>query len=310
MKKFSHLDENGNVKMVDISDKPITERTAISSAKIKISKETIELINDDKIPKGNVFSIAKIAGIQAAKKTSDLIPLCHQLNISWIDISFEIQNHNIFVKSFAKTKEATGIEMEVLTATSVACLTIYDMCKSIDKDIEISEIKLDKKTGGKNLFEYYNPKTAILTLSDTRNKKTDLSGQILNEGLEKNGCNIKYYKLIPDDRKKLELEVENLLKKDFDLIVTTGGTGVGPRDITIETISPMLSQRLNGVEQALHNFGRKKTSTAMLSRLIVGRIRNTFIICLPGSSSAINDALNVLMPHFLHVYPMSKGKKH
>ena len=200
--------------------------------------------------------------------------------------------------------------MEVLTATSVACLTIYDMCKSIDKNIEISEIKLDKKTGGKNLFEYYNPKTAILTLSDTRNKKTDFSGQILNEGLEKNGCNIKYYKLIPDDRKKLELEVENLLKKDFDLIVTTGGTGVGPRDITIETISPMLSQRLNGVEQALHNFGRKKTSTAMLSRLIVGRIRNTFIICLPGSSSAINDALNVLMPHFLHVYPMSKGKKH
>ena len=86
MKKFSHLDENGNVKMVDISDKPITERTAISSAKIKISKETIELINDDKIPKGNVFSIAKIAGIQAAKKTSDLIPLCHQLNISWIVI--------------------------------------------------------------------------------------------------------------------------------------------------------------------------------------------------------------------------------
>ena len=296
--------------MIDISDKLISERTATSSGLIKMSKETIEFIRNDNIPKGNVFTIAKIAGIQAAKKTSELIPLCHQLNISWIDISFEIKNQNILVKSVAKTKEATGIEMEVLTATSIACLTIYDMCKSIDKKIKILEVKLDNKTGGKKSINYFSPQTAIITLSDSRYKKTDLSGKILKEGLKNNGCKLEYYNLIPDDEKKLKFEVESLVKKDFNLIVTTGGTGVGPRDITVETINPMLSQRLNGVEQALHNYGRKKTSTAMLSRLIVGRILNTFIICLPGSTSAIKDALNVLMPHFLHVYQISKGKKH
>ena len=310
MKKLSHLDNNGNVKMVDISDKSISERTAIASGTIKMSNETIKFIRNDKIPKGNVFTIAKIAGIQAAKKTSEFIPLCHQLNISWIDISFEIRNQNILVKSIAKTKESTGIEMEVLTATSIACLTIYDMCKSIDKKIEILNIKLDHKAGGKKSINYLSPKTAIITLSDSLNKKTDLSGKILKEGLKGNGCKLEYYNLIPDDEQKLKIEVESLVKNNFNLIVTTGGTGVGPRDVTVETISPMLSQRLNGVEQALHNYGRKKTSTAMLSRLIVGRILNTFIICLPGSTSAIKDALNVLMPDFLHVYPMLKGKKH
>ena len=310
MKKLSHLDKYGNVKMIDISDKIISERSAISSGIVKMSKESIECIKNDKIPKGNVFTIAKIAGIQAAKKTSELIPLCHQLNISWIDISFQIKNQNIIVKSIAKTKQATGIEMEVLTATSIACLTIYDMCKSIDKKIEISEITLDEKTGGKKLISYFSPKTAIITLSDSRDKIRDISGKLLKDGLKKNGCSLKYYNLIPDDEKKLKHEIESLVKKDFDLIVTTGGTGIGPKDITIETIEPILSQRLNGVEQALHNYGRKKISTAMLSRLIVGKINNTFIICLPGSTSAIKDAINVLMPHFLHVYPMSKGKKH
>ncbi|MEJ5351372.1 MAG: cyclic pyranopterin monophosphate synthase MoaC [Melioribacteraceae bacterium] len=151
-KKLSHINIKGKAQMVDVSEKEITTRTAEAYAEVKVSKEIFNAIKKNTVQKGDVLSIAKFAGIQAAKRTSELIPLCHNIFISNIDVELKLNSKNktVEIKSFAKTTAQTGIEMEALTAVSVAALTVYDMCKAIDKSMVISEIKLLSKTGGKS----------------------------------------------------------------------------------------------------------------------------------------------------------------
>ncbi|MDD5773538.1 MAG: cyclic pyranopterin monophosphate synthase MoaC [bacterium] len=150
--RLTHLDKDGKTKMVDVGDKKITSREAVASGTVKVSPEVIKLIVENKIGKGNVLEIAKIAGIMAAKKTKELIPLCHQINLTHIGLELEIDklNKKINIQSFVKTKDRTGVEMEALTAVAVAGLTIYDMCKAVDKSMEIGEISLLVKKGGKS----------------------------------------------------------------------------------------------------------------------------------------------------------------
>lgn len=147
---LTHINEEGRAKMVDVGDKQITSRTAKASGIIKMNKEVIDLINENQIPKGNVLNTAQVAGILAAKNTSNIIPMCHGINIESCDIEFNIENEYIEVICIAKVEGKTGIEMEVLTGASVALLTIYDMCKAIDKSMEISSVSLLEKTGGKS----------------------------------------------------------------------------------------------------------------------------------------------------------------
>lgn len=150
--EFTHFNEEGNAKMVDVSDKKITFRTATAIGSISVSKEIIEKIEMKDLKKGDVLSVAQIAGIMGAKKTSEIIPMCHNIFISGADISFNIDKENlkIDIKATVKTSGQTGIEMESLTAVSIAALTIYDMCKAVDKSMVIGHIKLIKKTGGKS----------------------------------------------------------------------------------------------------------------------------------------------------------------
>lgn len=151
-KKLTHTNKNGKANMVDVSDKEISIRTAEAYSEVKISDEVFNAIKENNIKKGDVLTVAKIAGIQAAKKTAELIPLCHNIFISKIDVELKLneEKKRVEIKSIAKTKSKTGIEMEALTAASVAALTIYDMCKAIDKSMVISETKLISKTGGKS----------------------------------------------------------------------------------------------------------------------------------------------------------------
>lgn len=152
MKDFSHIDKNGKAAMVDVSEKNITERTAEAYAEVNVSEKVFSKIKLNEVTKGDVLTVAKIAGIQAAKKTSELIPLCHNIFISKIDLNFKLNEelNTIEIYSFAKTISVTGVEMEALTAVNIAALTIYDMCKSIDKSIKINNIHLLSKTGGKS----------------------------------------------------------------------------------------------------------------------------------------------------------------
>jgi len=150
MQKLSHFDEQGKIKMVDVSAKETTSRRAVASAKVLMNAETIETLKNQTNPKGNPLEIARIAGIMAAKKTSELIPLCHQINLSKADVRAEITDFGVFLEAEAKTNSQTGVEMEALTAVSVAALTIFDMCKAVQKDIVITEIQVESKSGGKS----------------------------------------------------------------------------------------------------------------------------------------------------------------
>lgn len=310
---FTHLDEHGHVAMVDVSHKPGTQRSATASGSISMRPETILLLSGEAIPKGNVLTAAKIAGIQAAKQTAHLIPLCHQLNLSWVDISFAVLEDRIAISATARTRESTGVEMEALTAVSVAALTIYDMCKALDSTMEIGSIRLEGKTGGKKqLAVEYRPRTSILVLSDSiaAGKGCDRSGNVLREGLESAGCTIEELRIIADTKEEIGAAVEEWVAGGVELIVTSGGTGLGPRDVTVDTLQPMFTRKLPGIEQALFNWGQGKTKTAMLSRLAAGMIGDSLLICIPGSPGAAADALEVLVPAVFHAFAMLKGEGH
>ena len=150
--KFTHFDEGGNARMVDVSEKNKTERVAIAVSKIKMTKETLELIQKGEIGKGDVLGVARVAGIMASKQTANLIPMCHPLMISSCNIDFEIndEENSILIKATVKIVDKTGVEMEALTAATISALTIYDMCKAVDKRMVIEQTHLLKKTGGKS----------------------------------------------------------------------------------------------------------------------------------------------------------------
>ncbi len=150
MNDLSHFDNTGKIKMVDVSDKETSMRRAVASAKVLLSSETLQTLRTRQTPKGDPLEIARIAGIMAAKKTSEMIPLCHQINLSKANVTAEFADYGIYLTAEAVTNAQTGVEMEALTAVSVAALTIYDMCKSVQKDIVVSDIKLESKTGGKH----------------------------------------------------------------------------------------------------------------------------------------------------------------
>src|ERR1700736_7082650 len=146
MRRFTHIAEDGRAQMVDVSSKPLSTRTAVASGKIHLQRGTLDLISKDKIAKGNVFATARIAGIQAAKQTAQLIPLCHTLPLSEVKIDIVASNDGAEVICTARTVAQTGVEMEALTGVAVALLTIYDMCKAVDKEMQITEIRLLEKT--------------------------------------------------------------------------------------------------------------------------------------------------------------------
>ena len=153
MNKLSHFDEIGKISMVDVSQKETTTRRAVASGKVLLSPQTLETLQTQPTKKGDPLEISRIAGIMAAKKTSELIPLCHQINLSKVNVTAEFRDFGVYLEAEAITNAQTGIEMEALTAVTVAALTIYDMCKAVQKDIVISDIKLISKTGGKSDYD-------------------------------------------------------------------------------------------------------------------------------------------------------------
>jgi molybdenum cofactor synthesis domain-containing protein len=187
------------------------------------------------------------------------------------------------------------------------------MCKAVDKTMIIGEIKLVEKVGGKSDHAVeYRPKVGVITLSDSisSGQGEDKSGPILIHGFTDAGCSVKHQKVLPDGSDELVLTIQVWVKDGVELIITTGGTGLGPRDLTIETMENIFDSKLPGVEQALHTYGRGKVKTAMLSRLAAGVVSGAVVICLPGSTGATKDALKVLIPTIFHSFHMMKGEKH
>jgi molybdenum cofactor synthesis domain-containing protein len=187
------------------------------------------------------------------------------------------------------------------------------MCKAVDQSMMIQGIRLIEKSGGKTDFATeYRPRVGVITLSDrlSAGEGTDKSGVILQEGFRAAGCIVEHYALLPDGSEQLELTIQSWIKEGVELILTTGGTGLGPRDLTISQVEKLVESRLTGVEQALHAYGRNQVKTAMLSRLLAGTIGQAIIICLPGSPGAVKDALAVLIPTIFHAGEIMKGGHH
>lgn len=311
--QLSHFDSAGRIRMVDISGKRGTLRSARARGSVQLSAQALEAVTAGEVPKGNVLTTAQLAGIQAAKKTAELIPLCHPLDLSWVDITFEIKPDRIDIESVVKAVESTGLEMEALTAVSIAALTIYDMCKSIDREMSIGSIELLEKRGGKSdAISGYRPRCAVITMSDSvaAGKIDDRSGQTLRDGLEAAGCSLVSTTVVPDETDRIVAAVQAAISSGAELILTTGGTGLGPRDVTIQAIEGLVSQRLPGVEAALHAYGNSRVRTAMLSRLLAGLIEETVIVCLPGSNQAAADAVAVLIPGLFHLFEVQQGAGH
>lgn len=303
--------------MKDISGKISTLRTARAEATLKASPQTIELLKGGKIPKGDPLPVAKVAAVQAAKNTSAIIPYCHPLPVDYVGCEFEIQESAIIVRVEVKAIYKTGVEMEALTAASAAALTLYDMMKMLDDEMVIDGIVLLEKRGGKSDFKDKLGKTplkaAVMVMSDTvaAGKKQDASGKLICERLREEGIEVVNYQVVPDDEPTIEKAIaEYADEQKLDLVVTTGGTGLSPRDRTPEAIGRLLDRTVPGIAEAARAYGQNRTPYAMLSRSQAGLRGKTLIITLPGSKTGTAESLDALFPGVLHAFHMMRAGGH
>ena len=300
--------------MKSVSDKTTTLRRARAVSVLVAKQEAIARLKSNDLPKKDVLAVARVAGVQAAKKTFDLIPYCHPLPIDFVEISFEVQADRIVITAEVDAIWKTGVEMEALCAASVAALTIYDMLKPIDKDMEIVSTKLISKKGGKTDYKEVLPggfKAAVLVTSDGTSKgvRPDKSGKLIQERFE--SYNIKpLYEILPDEKDLIRAKLLKWCDEGVRLIITTGGTGLGPRDVTVEATQEIMEREIPGIMEAGRAYGQNRTPYAMLSRGLAVQRGSTIIVNLPGSSNGVRETLNAIFPALLHAYPMMGGGGH
>jgi len=302
--------------MVDITHKINTLRIATAQAIVKVSKQgTIDAINNKTVPKGDVFAMSKAAGLLGVKKTPDLLPDCHPLPIEFTGIDYDINGLEIIVTCTIKTIYKTGVEVEAMHGASVVALNMYDMLKPIDKRVEIHQIKLLQKKGGKSDFRDKFRKditAAVVVCSDTisAGQKEDKAGKVIIEKLESCDVAISDYIIIPDEREIIQQKAMQYQEQDIDLVIYTGGTGLSKRDVTPEALESLLDRRISGIEEAIRSYGQDRTPYSMLSRSIAGTLKDTLVLALPGSTNGAKESMDAIFPSLLHVFRIFKGARH
>ena len=302
--------------MVDITHKNTTLRIATAQATVKVSKqETITALENDTVPKGNVFAMSKAAGLLGVKKTPELLPDCHPMPIEFTGIEYTINGLEITIDFTVKTIYKTGVEVEAMHGASIVALNMYDMLKPIDKGVEIHHIKLLEKRGGKSDYKKdlnHAIKAAVIVCSDTISSgtKEDKAGKAIISKLEAIGVEIADYQVIPDEKEQIQEKTTSYQSSGIDLIIFTGGTGLSPRDVTPEALQPLLERPIPGMEEAIRSYGQNRTPYSMLSRSIAGMIGNTLVLALPGSTKGAAESMDAIFPAALHLFKVIQGGRH
>lgn len=304
--------------MVDITAKTNTLRIATAEATVTVSKqETIDAINNKTVPKGDVFEMSKAAGLLGVKKTPDLLPDCHPLPIESTKISYSISGLEIKINIEVKTIYKTGVEVEAMHGASIVALNMYDMLKPIDKGIEINNIRLVSKKGGKSdykdkFLDRTDINAVVIVCSDTisAGQKEDKAGKAIIEKLEKFKVSIADYKVIPDEKERIQAEFNAATENKTKLIIYTGGTGLSSRDVTPDSLESLIDRRIPGIEEAIRSYGQERMPYAMLSRSLVGVKGDSLVMCLPGSTNGAKESMDAVFPFVMHVFGILKGAKH
>jgi cyclic pyranopterin phosphate synthase len=295
---LSHLDADGRARMVDVGGKDVTDRTATASARFLTRPDVGGQGGAPPPPPAHRPAPPRIAGIQGAKRTSDLIPLCHPLPLTSVTVDFDFDEAAIVVTATAKTTGRTGVEMEALTAVAVAGLTLHDMVKAVDPEAILDDLKLVEKTGGKRghwTRGALRPGTAAVLVASTAGAagtREDTTGPVIAAWLEEHGYAVNAVTIAADA--DVAEALATIVATSPAVVITTGGTGMSPTDHTPEATRRVLDRELPGIAEAIRAAGLAKTPTAALSRGLAGTSGGTVVVNLPGSRGGVKDGLAVL----------------
>lgn len=302
--------------MVDITHKYNTLRIATAEAVVNVgAQETIDALVQKKVPKGDVLEVARTAGLFAVKNTSSAIPDCHPMPVESTSVSYRFEPCSIHIAVTVKTIYKTGVEVEAMHGAAIVALTIYDMLKPIDKQVEIGSIRLVEKRGGKSdwsAISGINLKVGVVVCSDriSAGEKEDRSGKVIVSKLEKLGVPVTDYRIIPDQIEEIQALVKRYIQDQADLVIFTGGTGLSHRDVTPEALIPLLDRRIPGIEEAMRSYGQERTPFAMLSRSVAGLKGDTLLLAMPGSTAGAAESMDAVFPAALHLLKLLRGYDH
>ena len=318
----THLDDEGAPRMVDVGDKPVTARRAVARAVVRMRPEVLTSLLDAGGPKGNVLVTARLAGIGAAKRTSDLIPLCHPLPLDRVDVDLAPNRADgtIEIRAEVRVTARTGCEMEALTAASVAALTVYDMSKALQRDILIERVELLEKSGGRS-GDYARDEPAataehevvVVTCSNrsAAGERDDASGPILVDRLRAADFDVAPDPIVvADDEAQIASLLARLADAGHRLILTTGGTGLTPTDVTPAATRRVIDREVPGLAELMRSAGLASTPMAALSRGVVGARGRTLIANLPGSPRGATESVDALLPVLRHALDQLAGGDH
>lgn len=301
--------------MINITPKTSTRRYAKAIGTLTMAPSTVALIREGKVKKGNLPEIARTAGIEAAKRTADRVIFAHPIPLDGIEIDTELLEEGVKITAEVYTVWKTGVEVEALAAVTGALLNALDMLKPHDENLAMTDIRVVDKRGGKNEFrdDFDAPiRAAVLVISDSTyaGDRQDKSGKIIRKMLEQEEVAVEVYDILPDEEDKIRARVKTLIKEGLQLVITTGGTGFGPKDVTPEAIRPLLDKTAPGIVERIRGYGNRRTPYAMLSREVAGIAGESLVITLPGSSSGARESMHALFPGLLHLFRMMWGGGH